>query len=743
MNTDSNNLSKSTTEKSSNDVDLLALVFVLLRGWKTVLFFAVLGLIIGVLYSRYENPTYKSDALIQIDTTSQGVSALGSNISDLVSTDVSPAQTEALLIKSRMILKPVVDLLHLDIRLNDPSINTLDKIKSDRTHTQINTPEGVALKTADGQVQISQLNVSQAYLDQSFTLVRSGTNNNFTLSNGFDDFKGQLNKAHYFRGTDGIIQITVNDLPDNEHPITITKQSLQNITDSINGALTVTELNDKTGIIQLSLIGSNQQQITLILKQIVESYIDKNKSRGSEETTKTLSFMETQIPLLKQKLEASEAVFNDFRERSGSIDISQESGLLVAENSQIDSQINELKLKKADLTTYYTEEHPLVLQINDQLKVLNNRKQEIKNDIARLPETQREFLKLSADTTINSEIYLTMLKNYEQLKIVKAGQIGFARIVDMPISTYRTIAPKKQLIVMLSILSGILFGILLVFLKSMLKNTIKDPDRLEAKTGVPVIATIPRSSSLTRLGKNKKTPNRLLAYIDHSSLSYEAIKSLRTHLMFGMSEQGKSGQRAKIILISGESPGVGKTFITANLSEVLAQLDQKVLIIDADMRLGELHKMFNIEQNFGLADYLSQKDNESTTSQSIAEYVHATGMDNIDFMPRGQHPKQPTTLLASKKFKDLMSQLSERYDYIVIDSPPILAASDAIILSQYADKLLMVTRYNSSIERQLVYAISQLTKDHVRVDGIVMNDVQQGVMDKYSYHYSYAYGNNK
>lgn len=743
MNTDSNNLSKSTTEKSSNDVDLLALVFVLLRGWKIVLFFALLGLIIGVLYSRYENPTYKSDALIQIDTTSQGVSALGSNISDLVSTDVSPAQTEALLIKSRMILKPVVDLLHLDIRLNDPSINALDKINSDRTHTQINTPEGVALKTADGQVQISQLNVSQAYLDQPFTLVRSGTNNNFTLSNGFDDFKGQLNKAHYFRGTDGIIQITVNDLPNNEHPITITKQSLQNITDSINGALTVTELNDKTGIIQLSLIGSNQQQITLILKQIVESYIDKNKSRGSEETTKTLSFMETQIPLLKQKLEASEAVFNDFRERSGSIDISQESGLLVAENSQIDSQINELKLKKADLTTYYTEEHPLVLQINDQLKVLNNRKQEIKNDIARLPETQREFLKLSADTTINSEIYLTMLKNYEQLKIVKAGQIGFARIVDMPISTYRTIAPKKQLIVILSILSGILFGILLVFLKSMLKNTIKDPDRLEAKTGVPVIATIPRSSSLTRLGKNKKTPNRLLAYIDHNSLSYEAIKSLRTHLMFGMSEQGKSGQRAKIILISGESPGVGKTFITANLSEVLAQLDQKVLIIDADMRLGGLHKMFNIEQNFGLADYLSQKDNESTTSQSIAEYVHATGMDNIDFMPRGQHPKQPTTLLASKKFKDLMSQLSERYDYIVIDSPPILAASDAIILSQYADKLLMVTRYNSSIERQLVYAISQLTKDHVRVDGIVMNDVQQGVMDKYSYHYSYAYGNNK
>jgi len=743
MNTDSNNLSKSTAEKDSNDIDLLALVFVVLRGWKTLLFFAVLGLIIGVLYSRYENPTYKSDALVQIDTASQGVSALGTNISDLVSTEVSPAQTEALLIKSRMILKPVVDLLHLSIRLSDPSINSLDRIKSNQTHTQVNTVEGVELKTADGQVKISQFDVSQAYLDKSFTLLKSDTDNSFTLSNGFDDFKGQLNKVNYFRGTDGIIQITVNDLPDDNHPITIAKQSLQNTTDAISGALTVAELGSKTGIIQLSMIGSNQEQITLILKKIIDSYIAKNKSRGSEETTKTLSFMETQIPLLKQKLEASEAIFNDFRERSGSIDISQESGLLVAENSQIDSQINELKLKKADLTTYYTEEHPLVLQINDQLKVLNNRKQEIKNDIAKLPGTQREFLKLSADTEINREIYLTMLKNYEQLKIVKAGQIGFARVVDMPISTYRTIAPKKQLIIMLSILSGILLGVMVVFLRSLLKNTVKDPDRLESKTGVPVIATIPRSPLLTRLAKNKKAPNRLLAYADRNSLSYEAIKSLRTHLMFGMSEQGKTGKRAKVILISGESPGIGKSFISANLSEVFAQLDKKVLIIDADMRMGELHRTFNIEGDFGLADYLSNKDNTEQTSDRIAKFVQPTGMDNIDFIPRGQLSTQPTTLLASKKLNDLMSNLNQHYDYIIIDSPPILVASDAIILSEYADKLLMVTRYDHSVERQLVYAIGQLTKDHVRVDGIIMNDVQQGMMNKYSYHYSYAYGNNK
>ncbi|MBP2281469.1 tyrosine-protein kinase Etk/Wzc [Psychrobacter sp. PL19] len=744
MNTDANNLSKPAAEKDDDDIDLLALLLVLLRGWKVVVFLALLGLAIGVLYSRYLNPVFKSDALIQIEEQSQGVSsALDS--SDLVSSNASPAQTEAQLIKSRMVLEPVVDLLHLDIRLSDPTINNLDRIKSNRTSTQLSTPKGVTLETEDGQVQVSQFEVSQDYLNQTFTLVRSGSDadGSFTLSNGLDDFKGQLNQPQRFRGSNGIIQITVNDLPASNHSINIAKQSLQNTTDAINGALTVAEIGGKTGIIQLSLIGSNQQQISLILKQIIVSYIDQNQSRGSEETTKTIKFMESQIPLLKQKLEASEAVFNKFRAESGTIDIGQEAGILVGQNAEIDAQLNELKLKKADLTTYYTEEHPLVIQINDQIEVLNDRQREIEDRVAGLPEIQREFLRLSEDTSINREIYLTMLKNYQQLNIVKAGQIGYARIIDLPISTYRTIAPKKPLIIMLATILGAMLGAVLVLISSLLKNVVKDPDRVEAKTGIPVIATIPRSPSLSRLSKNKKAPNRLLAYADHNSLSYEAIKSLRTHLMFGMPTAGKAGRRAKVILISGESPGVGKSFISANLTEVFAQLDNKVLIIDADMRLGELHKMFHTEQNNGLADYLSQHDSSEQVDNRIDNLIHPTTMDNIDFMPRGQQPHNPTSLLAGDKFGGLMAKLNAHYDYIIIDSPPILAASDAVILSQYADKVLMVTRYDKSIEGQLVYAINQLAKAQVQVDGIILNDVQQGLTSKYSYHYSYAYGKNK
>jgi len=755
-NIDSKDLSMSTGKKDNDDIDLMALALVLLRGWRIIAVMAVLGLLLGLLYSRYVNPTFKSDALIQIEENTQGVEALGESISELVGTEVSKAETEAELIHSRMILEPVVELLHLRIRLTDPNIGHLDKLKSDGIATQVNTPDEVSLDTESGAIKVSQFQVAPAYLNQAFTLTRSETG--FVLSNGVDKFQGQIGQAHQFQGVEGLIAILVTDLPATAYPVQIRKQTLKTTTDAINSALSVEEKGQKTGILQLSMVGGNQEQVTTILNQIVQSYVAQNQSRGSEETTKTLAFMETQIPLLKEKLEAAEARFNDFRKKYGTIDVGKEAELLLNEKSRIDEQLNELNLKKADLTTYYTEQHPLVVQINQQLKVLNNRTREIGNTVAGLPEIQREFLKLSEDTAINREIYLTLLKNYEQLKIVKAGQIGYARIIDSPTSTFNAIAPNKLQIMMLAALVGTMLGVIMVLLKNLMRNVVKDPEHLEASTGIPVIATIPRSPLLSRLSKKKKAHARMLAHVDHSSLSYEAIKSLRTNLIFGMPTGTITEQPAQVILITGESPGVGKSFITANLSEVFAQLDKKVLIIDGDMRLGELHQMFNKSAEDGLADYLLQdketvfvNDEQPTSVQidkaasvlTIKSIIHPTGMAQIDFIPRGRQSANPTSLLIGESFRQLLAALKTRYDYIVIDSPPILAASDAMVIAQQADKVLIVTKFNQSVEGQLVYAIKQMNKANVKVDGIVLNDVQQGLMDKYSYHYHYAYGDNR
>ena len=754
MDNHSKDLSRHNTDKDNN---LLGLLLVLLRGWKIIALFAILGLIIGVLYVRYENPSFKSDALIQIDETSQNLSGLGTNIAELLPPDDSSVQAQIKLIRSRMVLEPVVDLLHLGIRLNDPAVNKIDRIRNNQTNVQINSADGVVLETSDGRVQVSEFNVTEEYLDKAFTLLR--TNTGFVLSSDSEKFKGQLNKAHRFTGKNGLIEITVNELPTGEHSIDITKQSLQITTDSINSALSVVEEGTKTGMIELSLSGLNQKQVSLILEHIVLSYSAQNQTRSSEQTIKTIEFMKKQIPALKQKLKESEAIFNKFRENSGTIDVAQEASILLSENAGLDTQISELKLKRADITTYYTNEHPLVIQINEQLSVLNARKQQIDNTISALPEVQREFLTLSEDVNIDREIYLTILKNYEQLKIVKAGEVSDARIIDLPINTNRTITPKKQLIMMLSTLAGALLGVLLVFIMHLLRNVVKDPERIESKTGVPVIATIPRSAVLSRLSTNKKAAPRMLAHVDNSSLSYEAIKSLRTKLILSMPAVTPGSQKAKVLLLTGESPGVGKSLISANLAEVFAQLNKKVLLIDADMRMGELHKVFGMSQYDGLADYLLLDDSSLQLNQlsksadaqimndvsdfSIENFIHSSGVDHIDFMPRGKHPSDPESLLISEKFDTLLTGLKSQYDYIIIDSPPLLAASDAMVLAQHADKVLMVTRYDDSMEKQLIYAVKQMHESDIQVDGIILNDVRQGLMSKYSYNHRYAYADSR
>ena len=745
------NISANDATQKDDEIDLIALLLTLLRGWKTILACALLGLALGVTYSRYVQPTYKTDALIQIDKKSQGISALGSNISELVGAEATPAETERELIKSRMVLAPVVSKLHLDIRVSDAELGALDRIAKSSIPTQTSTADGVALDTEKGAVRISNFTVPQAYENKTFNIVK--TNSGFELSIEINEelktYTGSIATPTVIKTPEGDINISVESLPTASHNINLTKLSTPSAINSLNSGLSVSERGKQTGIVQLTMTGEDQKQVSRVLASVVQSYVDQNLARGSEQTTTTIKFMESQIPQLKQKLEQSEEAFNNFREQYGTIDVSKEAEILLNESAQIERQLSELKLKQAELLTYYTAEHPLVVQINDQLAVLNDRRQTIKQTVTRMPETQREFLQLSQDMDINREIYLTMLKNYEQLKIARAGEIGYVRVVDMPINTFRPIAPRRLVIWALSLIIGTLLGSLLVLAKSLLRNTVKDPERLEEKTGVPVIATIPRSKASINLMKNNKNSRRLLAMVDHNGLSYEGIKSLRTALMFAMPpvskvanifgelEREEASKHGKIIVISGESPSIGKSFIASNLAETFSQLNKKVLIIDGDMRRGELHKIFTISQSNGLGDYLTETD------ATLTSFIHPTSFEFIDFMPRGKHPNNPASLLSTDKFSNMLVQLVAIYDYIIIDTPPVLAVSDAIITAQYADKVLMVTRYNHSVEGQLAYAVKQMNKANVTLDGIVLNDMVQGITSKYSYHYSYAYGNSK
>lgn len=727
-----------TTQSTDDVIDLKELLFDLMASWKLIGVMTALGLSAGVFYAKNATPVYSTDALLQVDKKSSGVSALGGDFADLLNIADGSAQTEVEIIKSRMILAPVIDAMNLDIGLTKAPISWTQKIPLVKKELPIYEDKGVSFVGGNDEIQawVGDFEVPEAYLNQSFSLKKVG-DNQFSLSLSTKNkspltLTGEIGKEQTLATDAGDVKIYVHALNTEEYQLV--KQSLPTALAGLNARLGVAERGKQTGILGATLQGYDPKQITDTLSRIVLSYHQYNQDKSSEETTKTLAFMEKQLPELKKKLAESEANFNNFRQANGTVDIDKEAELVATQTVAVQTKLQELELKKAELQERYTDEHPLVKQITSQIDELKKNQTDLKNRVKKIPDIQRQFVELSSDVKINSEIYLSMLKNHEQLQIVRSGQIGNVRIIDLPVATDKPIKPKKTIIVALSLVVGAFLGVLLALLKNLLRNTVKDPVSLENEVGVSVLATIPRSkkSFISKITPNKKLP--LLDITDKNSQAHEAIKSLRTNLIFDL-----ASKNGKIILITGASPGIGKSFVSANLAAAFAKAGKKTLLIDADIHLGYLHQYFGLSPELGFANYLSNKD-----AQKLPSLIQSTIVDELDFLATGNKNTISNDTLVGVDLVAFFEVLKETYDYIIIDSPPILANADSLALGQYVDKTLFMVRHKVSIAKQVAYAIGKLEQGGVVVDGIVLNDiVQDGIGSKSGYSYSYSYGKER
>jgi tyrosine-protein kinase Etk/Wzc len=303
--------------------------------------------------------------------------------------------------------------------------------------------------------------------------------------------------------------------------------------------------------------------------------------------------------------------------------------------------------------------------------------------IERLPETQQVILRLSRDVKVNTELYTTLLNNAQTLRVAKAGTVGNVRIIDEAVPPTEPIKPKKPLIVAVSLILGLIIGVVWVFIRKALHRGIEDPDQIEKHLNIPVYATIPHSDDqakfsekLKKLGSLQANPTVILALENKEDLAIESLRSLRTTLHFAFLEAQNN-----IIMITGPSPGVGKTFVSTNLAVVLADAGKKILLIDGDMRKGFINKSLGLERENGLSDLISN-------SITLGEAIHPIAAANIDFIPTGSIPPNPSELLLHERFGQLLGTLSKKYDHIIIDSPPILAVTDACIIGRMASATL-------------------------------------------------------
>lgn len=724
--------------KTNDDtIDLKELFFSLIAQWKVIALCVILTLICALLYLRVTSPVYSTDAIVQVeDGKSAASAALMGELKDVAGGlgQKSPADAEIEILNSRLVLGKVINNLNLNIQIIDNADTFLHKLVS-KEKTQLKyTAKAVSFQKDQSSFSILKLDVPEYYYDKNLTL-QFINKKQFSLT--YKDqivFKGTLNQLNQTQDNKGLWSIQINSINPFPQDFTVTKLSLPSAMKALQDNYTIAEKGKMTGVIGLNYNGTDKEHITQVLNNVLAVYHAQNIERKTLESKQTLNFLDQQLPELKQQLEESEIKFNKFREQYNTVDVTQEAELMLKQNVELEKIRIELKQKQAEYSAKYTADHPLMAEINAQLAAIDKKSAEINQAIKRLPETQRLYLQLYRDVKVNTELYTSLLNSYQQLKIVNAGEIGNVRIIDTAVEPFKPIKPRKLIILILSIFVGGFIGVLIALLRNLLSSGIKDSTRIENELDLPVYATVPRSpiqeSRVQLLRKKKSIP--ILAAKNSEDIAIESLRSIRTTIHFALNTA-----KNNIIAVSGPAPEIGKSFISTNLAAIFAQGNKKVLLIDADIRRGYLHKYFSHDTSPGLTEYLA---GQNTLEQCI---VHSNTVNHLDFLPRGKNHSHSSEMLSSDCFSELLEQLSQQYDHIIIDTPPILAVTDGIIVSQFAGVNLVVARYAKTQMKELELTINRFEQAGSKVNGVILNDVQATVGGNYGYNYAYAYTASK
>ncbi|MBR7718244.1 polysaccharide biosynthesis tyrosine autokinase [Acinetobacter nosocomialis] len=721
------------SKTSEDSIDLKELFFSLIAQWKIIACCVVLSLICALLYLRITPDIYAVDAMVQVEDTKGAASAalLGdlSKVSGGL-TQKSPADPEIEILRSRMVLGQVIQNLNLDIQIKDNQSGLIDKLISQDKSKLEYRHESVLYSNQNNSLIIRELKVPEYYLDKSLKLDFKGTNQ-FTLT--YKDqvvFNGLLNKKNILNTDKGLWQVQLNTQGNpKDHSYTLTKLALPTAVNQFNTIYGVAEKGKMTGVIGLSYLGQDPEHITQVLNSVLNVYHEQNIERKSLESKQTLAFLEKQLPELRKQLEDSEIKFNQFREKYKTVDVNAESELLLKQNIDLEKLKIELQQKQAELSAKYTNDHPLILQIDAQIAEINKKIADLNNRLTQLPETQRLYLQLYRDVKVNTELYTSLLNSYQQLKIANAGEIGNVRIIDTAVEPVKPIKPKKLIVLILSLFIGGFIGVLIALLRNITRSGVKDSAQIENMLDLPVYATVPRSpiqeTRMSILKKKKSIP--ILAVKSSDDIAIESLRSIRTAIHFALTTA-----KNNIIMIAGPSPEVGKSFISTNLATIFAQGNKRVLLIDADMRRGYMHKYFDVDVKPGLSELLSGQ-------ADLTQVLHKTQVANLDVITRGKSPTNPSEMLSSNQFKELLEQLQTQYDHIIIDTPPVLAVTDGIIISQYTGVNLIVARYIKSHMKELELTVNRFEQAGVKVNGFILNDIQRSSGGGYGYNYAYAY----
>ncbi len=378
-----------------------------------------------------------------------------------------------------------------------------------------------------------------------------------------------------------------------------------------------------------------------------------------------------------------------------------------------------------------------IKSISARVEALNTVVESYESQLESIPEKNLELVRLMRQAELQEKIYLLRSQKYEESRIAEAGKTANVRIIDKAVPPPNPIRPNKKLNVMLAIFFGLGLGVAISFLIEFMDNSIRTVEDLD-KLRMNVLGAIPtinpeeiirrmrRKGQKVNQEDRERIASKLITNFSPKSPVSEAFRSLRTNILFANIDNP-----VRTLVVSSSATKEGKSTTVANLAITMAQMGSRVLIVDADLRRPTMHTFFKLDRQIGLTNAL-------LGTYTLDEVIKPTGVDNLDLITAGDIPPNPSELLSSKALSKALSILATRYDLILIDSPPVIAVTDAAVLSTKTDALLLVVSSGYVSRREVLRAIQLLENVHANLLGTLLNGLDiKRIYGSYYYYYHY------
>jgi tyrosine-protein kinase Etk/Wzc len=659
---------------------------------------AILGL--SVVYLLWARPVYESRVVVQVEDTSRTLAGL-EDISAILS-EKRPADTEIAIMRSQVILGTVVSQLGLDVEAT-PEQSFLDRVLH---------------RDPGARVQLRELVVPDALLERPLVLTAAGEGRyELATAEGEKLLEGELGRraATDASEAEGALEIVVSELealPGTR--FAVRRRDRGEVIEALRESLEISEATKGTGIIEVTLRGEDPHRVAAILNAFASAYLRQNVERKSAEAEHTLEFLDAQLPVLKRSVERAEAALEEFQTQRGTVSLSRATESMLDRSVDVERQLSELELQRTELRQKFTERHPQVTAITQKIDQLRGKRASMEGTMRKIPASELESARLTRDHKVASQLYDVLLNKAQELRVTRSGIVGNVRILDQARAPRDPAAPKRSVVLTLGSLLALGVGFGAALLRRALDAGADDADEIEARVGLSVFVTIPHSERQARIAADARRGRAVppLVAVDPGDPSVEGVRSLRTALQFALVES-----RNNVIAIGSPTPGVGKSFVSVNLAILLAGAGNRVLLVDADLRRGRLHRAFGLLRQPGLSDVLSG-------ASSLDGALHATETENLDFLATGKIPPNPAELLASQRFEQVMKALGPRYDYVLVDTPPVLAVTDSTLVARCTGVNLLVLRAGQHPYREIALAVRQFTQSGFPVQGAILNDAR-------------------